>query len=511
MSRGGSKTAGTRLGLLATLLTLGLAWGPDPTRAQIWNEPERVTHNTVEDRTTSGSLIYPCYGEAYAVWMQEQPGLGWQIMTAERRFFTGWSEPEPIDPGNHPDFAPRVGLGNDVRAVWQRNTGAASEIIFAETDSGGPWNVEMVTTNATEDLNPDLPPYANFSEPKHIVWAGFDTESQSGKIFHAVDAGNGWQIERLDGSELGPFWTGAVPRIDVSSQGIVHVVYRGGDFGNYHLHYARKEGSTWTYQVLTSGNINDFSVDVWGRGGPVVVAMSGNDGFGLPSRSYLRRSNDGGRSFEPPELISGIFSATLDNLIAGVNGLAVAASEVSGNIYTGNLLYWLEGGTPGLLPPLNMASERPTAGQIACIPLIESAGDQSVLYVNHDGAGRDSAEVYFLATPGPSMGIEIDGSPNAGPPVLSARIAPNPFSVSVRIDVASREPLDPATHRATVYDVSGRLVRRLTSDGSAGTATGPSFIWDGMTRGGAAAPAGVYILTMEGDGQRLSRRLVRVR
>ena len=70
--------------------------------------------------------------------MQAQTGLGWQIMSSERRFFTGWSEPEPIDPGNHPDFAPRVGLGSDVRAVWQRGSGAGSEIIFAERDSGGP-------------------------------------------------------------------------------------------------------------------------------------------------------------------------------------------------------------------------------------------------------------------------------------------------------------------------------------------------------------------------------------
>ena len=46
-----------------------------------------------------------------------------------------------------------------------------------------------------------------------------------------------------------------------------HVVYRGGDFGNYHLHYARKSGGTWSYTVLTSGNGNDFVVDVGGDEG----------------------------------------------------------------------------------------------------------------------------------------------------------------------------------------------------------------------------------------------------
>ncbi len=491
--------------LFALWLTLGVA----PAAAIEWNEPERITHNTIEDRTGSGSLVYPCFGEAYAIWMQEQPGLGWRLMAAERNIH-GWSEPAAIDPGDHPDFDPRLALGNAPRAVWQRGTSSGAEIMFAERQFGGGWAVEPVTANTSEDLSPDLPAYASAGEPRHVVWVGFDPQSQSGKIFHAVDSGTGWETERLDGSELGPFWTGAEPRIDVSSAGVVHVVYRGGDYGNYHLHHARKQGGIWSYQVLFSGNGNDFSVDVSARIGPVVVAMSGNDGFGFPSHIYVRRSTDGGITFGPPELVSGSYSAELGNLAVGAYGLAIVGPEVSGNIYTGNLLYWLDDGLPPeLLPPLNMASEWPSAGLIGCIPNRTSAGDQAVLYENHQGAGADSAEVYFLATPGPPEGIHDEPAPSAATR-LAVGIVPNPFSASTRILVENLNPLAPAAPTVAVYDPAGRLVRRLTSASS--TAGGSQIlVWDGKTEEGVGAAAGVYVVRIEADEGSANRRVVRVK
>ena len=165
------------------------------------------------------------------------------------------------------------------------------------------------------------------------MWCGRGSipKSGSGKIFHATREAGEWQIELLDGSDLGPFWTGAAPRVAVNYSGIVHVVYRGGDFGDYHAHYARKHNGVWTYQVLTSGNANDLIADVAADGFDPVVAMSGNDGFGFPSRIYVRHSGDEGLSFSPPELASGSFSASLNNVTAGPwHGIQVAGSEVSG-------------------------------------------------------------------------------------------------------------------------------------------------------------------------------------
>jgi len=491
--------------------TLFLAWllalGPAAAASTVWNEPERITHNTIEDRTTSGSLIHPCLDEAYAVWMQEQDTPGWRLMWSMRST-SGWSEPEPIDPGDHPDFEPRVGLETDLRAVWQRDSGGAAEIVFAERPFGGPWTVETVTTNATEDVTPDLPPYADFGEPRHVVWVGFDPLTQTGRIFHAVSDGGGWQIERLAGTQLGVAWRDAAPRIDVDDNPeVVHIVYRAGLFADYHLNYARKEGGTWTYRVLTSVNEIDLSVDVQGRGGgPVVVAMSGTDQNDSPPRIYLRRSNNGGLSFDPPELVSTGFSASLGNLVAGVLGVAVSGSEVSGaNIDTGNLLYAIDGRGPEILPPADMASGRPCAGQSGCIPGVGGAGFESVLYVNHGGAGSDSAEVYFLTTPG-STSIMDGGHPlPASAMELGVRVAPNPFSAATTIEVTGPAPLD-----VSIYDVSGHLVRRLAA-GSMHSAVPAAFVWDGRTGEGQRAPAGVYLLRIEWADRGASARIMRVR
>ncbi len=490
--------------LSSLVIALTMLAGASSVAAAPWNEPEQVTFNSVEDRTTSGSLVYPCYGEAYAIWMQAQGAPGWRIMFAERNIH-GWSEPLPVDPGSHADYDPRLGSSaTGLVAVWQRGTSTAAEIVFAER-TGDVWSVVPITTNATEDLSPDLA--AITTGTHHVAWAGLDPVSQSGKIFHAENSGTGWQVEVLTGSELGPFWTGAEPHIDVSANGDVHIVYRGGDYGNYHLHYARRVGTTWTYQVLFSGNGNDLATDVsslWTN--QVVVAMSGNDGFGFPSRIYIRRSTDGGASFGAPELVSGSYSASLENLTGGVPGLAVSGSEVSGNIYTGNLFYWLEGAGPELLPPLDMASERPSAGQITCIPLTESAGDESVLYVHYGGGGSSDAEVTFLATPGPNIGL---ADPDSAPLPLRLAVAPNPFSTSTRIEIETLDALGPGAVGAAIYDIAGHLVRRL--DENAASARHPAFVWDGMTANGARAAAGLYLLVVEGSGLRASERLVRLK
>jgi len=500
-------TRGTRIltWLAALLLVGGEPLRSGTAEAFPWNDPERVTHNTVEDRTTSGSLVYPCYGEAYAVWMQEQAAPGWRIVHSSRDIH-GWREPAPIDPGIHPDYEPRIGLGSDLRAVWQRGVGSAAEIIYAEKPFSGDWVVEPITFNGSEDMAPDIPALAFAQHPEpHVAWAGLDPTTQEGKIFHAVRSGSGWEIERLDGSQLGPFWTGAAPRIFVGIDGIIHVVYRGGDFGDYHLHYARKQAGVWTYQVLASPNANDLSVDVAAPySSLILVAMSGNDCFGCPARIYVRRSTDGGLTFGAAELVSGSFSASLENLVVGVTGPAIVGSEVSGNIYTGNMLYTLVGqAPPELLPPTDMASEAPCAGQILCIPDRHGPGDQSVLYVNHQNAGADSAEVYFLATPGFPEGIADGVAPPAVGAGLSLRTVPNPFSASIEIEILGADPFR-APAAASVYDISGRLVQRLAP------ARG-GFLWDGSFADGRAAPAGIYWITVNAGGQSVSRAVVRAR
>jgi hypothetical protein len=90
-------------------------------------------------------------------------------------------------------------------------------------------------------------------------------------------------------------------------------------------------------------------------------------------------------------------------------------------------------------------------------------------------------EYPFGPTPSVSDRV-LAGSPA---PLL---ISPNPSASAVRIAVpgaALAIPSGPAT--LLVYDVSGRLVRRITGD------LGGGFVWDGRDAEGRLVPAGVYV------------------
>jgi len=486
------------------LLLLFLLVVAAPARSIEWQTPERLTINTVEDRTTSGSLFYFSSISIAVVWMQEQAAPGWRLMSSDLAGV--WTTPAPVDPsGAHPDFAPRLsGTGDRVRhLVWQRGSGNAAEICYATGPLLGAWTIDPITSNATEDVTPDIADgdIAGDGLP-HVVWAGYDPISGSGKIFHAVRESGGWQTERLAASELGSFWTGSAPRVTVDYAGIVHVVYRGGDFGDYHAHYARKDNGVWTYQVLFSGNANDLVADVATDHFNPTVAMSGNDGFGFPSHLYVRMSTDGGVTFQSPILASGVFSAVLDNITEGpMHETRVVGSEVSGNIYTGNLIVSDIYNLPEYLPPVNQASEAPCIENAKWIALVP--GYLVCAYTNHGGGGADGAEVYVISTPAGGA-VEEESSTPVNRVVL--QVAPNPTRGGARIFATM--PSDTGAHLGTVsiYDTTGRLVRKLTA--------GPDrprsahLTWDGRSAAGVLVTGGTYFLRLEGASPATTRLTV---
>ena len=66
--------------ILLTLLTQFI--GAASAHGTLWQPAERITHNDLEDRTTSGSLTNGSFGLT-VVWMQEQVTPGWRLMWSE--------------------------------------------------------------------------------------------------------------------------------------------------------------------------------------------------------------------------------------------------------------------------------------------------------------------------------------------------------------------------------------------------------------------------------------------
>jgi hypothetical protein len=101
----------------------------------------------------------------------------------------------------------------------------------------------------------------------------------------------------------------------------------------------------------------------------------------------------------------------------------------------------------------------------------------------------------------PPSGVEAEA------PVLDlAPVAPNPASsqATLTFSLSRKGPV-----RLAVFDVSGRLVRRL-DDGE--LSAGPhTRVWNGADESGGRVRSGAYFVQLEAEGKRLHRRLVWVR
>ena len=89
-------------------------------------------------------------------------------------------------------------------------------------------------------------------------------------------------------------------------------------------------------------------------------------------------------------------------------------------------------------------------------------------------------------------------------PIL--QVIPNPTSGACRFLCALRQPGAPVV---TVFDASGRLVRRMELGWSSPGEI--SFPWNGRDETGQALQSGVYLVRMSGAGEAASGRLILVR
>jgi hypothetical protein len=107
-----------------------------------------------------------------------------------------------------------------------------------------------------------------------------------------------------------------------------------------------------------------------------------------------------------------------------------------------------------------------------------------------------------------SIEVVPSGSSGVGSPDGAPELALRPIgAVAARGDVAIRFSLDRAAPaRLDLFDVSGRLVRRLL-DGPR-PAGWQTVLWDGRARSGAAAPSGIYFCRLECGRRSLVRKIV---
>jgi hypothetical protein len=119
--------------------------------------------------------------------------------------------------------------------------------------------------------------------------------------------------------------------------------------------------------------------------------------------------------------------------------------------------------------------------------------------------GHDARRTHALS------GTTVVGAEDPGPALAAlgwARAMPNP--AAGRVTLAHSRPLR-GRFEAAIYDLRGRLVRRIAAGEAPVGAAAPSWTWDGTDEHGSATVAGVYFYRVVDAEGALSTRVVRLR
>ncbi len=370
-----------------------------------WSSPEQLTWNNGEDITATGSLSIDGNDVLHLAWLFEDPSDGLHHVMFMTNDGMAWGTPIDITPtgGNFSRLDAASHYNGSTHIVYQVQSLQGPEIMYA-TNQTGSWEIEQVTTNSWDDVTPAVA-VDGFGKP-NIAWAGYDQETGTGKIHHAYKTSGGtWITEIISESELGAFWTGAIPRIAVAEIGVPHITYRGGGYGNYDVQYATKTGRSWEVRNIPTPNLDDYDTSIRiVPDGTLYLGASGNDGWGMPFRTYYNTSTDGGTTWEGWDLVTGGNGAAGPVLSVGPGAEPhMVWEEVSGNFYTGTIFHsWLETG--------NWQSEPLTFDNSSYIPSLvtDGSGGQHVVYWSNTYFQSDSAEVYYQTNSDPLVSLTLD-------------------------------------------------------------------------------------------------------
>jgi hypothetical protein len=146
-------------------------------------------------------------------------------------------------------------------------------------------------------------------------------------------------------AQLGPFGSGAAPEMVVDDEGIAHIFYRASSW-NYTIQHSYNDGpggTNWQTETLGNSNPDNYTASaMWSREYGLCVAISGNEGWGMPAHVYYhRKPSESG--WLPAELATGAYSGTNGKIALRSDGHPLIVWEqTSGNLYTGNIFYALK-------------------------------------------------------------------------------------------------------------------------------------------------------------------------
>lgn len=457
---------------------------------------DTLTRDSFRDEVDKQSLAIDRSNTLHAVWRRAQTGGGWRLFYTAKPPSNPWLPPREIADSTLLIFRYALTVEHQsgtAYVAYERESALPGEILLAR-DSAGTWVHTRITENTSEDLSPTIALDANGRV--HLAWIGQDSAS-NWKIMYTTNIGGPFQNQLLSASDLGPFGSGADPFIAVTTDGVAHIFYRGGDFGIYRIHHAWNNapgGTSWSYEILITPNGNDFTAQaVITQDTTIHLLASGNDGFGFPPRAFYIRRSPGG-TWTTPERANPSASGWGRSLVIDRFGKAhISWDEVSGNIYTGNLFYASNRTGTWTNAPI-LADGKTYSGVL----VLDSTGRGHALAYN--GESFSTQEILAIHSPGILTSIDEE-LPHISVDYRLFQNYPNPFNPSTAITFQ----LPKATEvMLTVYNLLGQEIATLVNEKrEAGTHT--------VQFDATELPSGVYVFRLAAGNYSETRKLLLIR
>jgi hypothetical protein len=403
-----------------------------------------------------------------------------------------WSELANVSRmGDSVSTAPCLAVGPDehLHCAWMQYRGDlgsfdAFDYFYSEYDGetwSEPANVTQraSNTNAASSGSIAVDP----SEAVHLV-VEYVVPGYSYSILHAVNRGDSWTtpVQVSDS----PYDDG-LPGVAATSDGRVHVVwrqYRGTAPG--FLYYSRFD-SVWTPPRM----LGEYPDGVQGA----CIASSAGDRLHVVYLGNARRNaaevyyitSPDGDSWSVPENVSESPMRRTSSPAVTVDSIGRVCVVWCDEVLPGGIVmqtfYRVRYGVWG--PKMQLTADTVSTGGIRLGASVKD-GKVDLLWLQRLSRSPEASAIYYMRLRVPEVGI------SEGPTSRVARLGlvatPSPFSVRTTIQL----PVDDRPLLVGIFDLSGRLVRRLVT-GSRGASAGAA-VWDGRDERGRTVAGGVYLV-----------------
>ncbi len=462
----------------------------------LWNDDVRLAHDAVDlglSPPGSRCVAVDALGHVHVVWSDYRDGNREIYYTK----FDGssWSPGLRLTDTESRSEYPALAVGGDnhLHVVWEDRRDGDYEIYYKKFD-GSSWGADQRLTDAAGDSRyPSIAVYGNSG--LYVAWQDKRGGTGTQYIYFRQHDGTDWLPEQPP-TPTGP--GASTPAISVDSSENAHVVWYRNYADDQQICYHRYDGVSWgEFEILADA--------VAGVAYGPTIATGDDDQLHVAWHHkesqyvydiFYRRFN--GFAWAPAERVTDDPEVSI-NVSIGV--------DAGGNVH----LAWSDA-RDGNKEIYYARREWITASWGPRLRLTEYVRESNYpsLAVAPDGAvsvvWRDlrdgNSKIFYKMRKSDALAV-IDDPVSKEHPFGQLRVVPNPVRGSARIQFSLALRAEPGL---SVYDVSGRLVKRIEA-GLMGP--GPqSIAWNGKSAAGKPVAQGIYFVEVSARGHAASTKII---